>query len=111
VFTARYALSPYIKQIRFVFKGLNITQLTISSHAAIKHSAFTFLAAQEQLIHEDEVVCTFDECDKLWYDFSGEVSRYVLTGNVKKETGERRTLLTTRMPRGSEKLPLVYGEI
>jgi hypothetical protein len=24
VFTARYALSPYIKQIRFVFKGLNI---------------------------------------------------------------------------------------
>jgi hypothetical protein len=23
VFTARYALSPYIKQIRFVFKGLN----------------------------------------------------------------------------------------
>jgi hypothetical protein len=25
VFTARYALSPYIKQIRFVFKGLNRT--------------------------------------------------------------------------------------
>jgi hypothetical protein len=25
VFTARYALSPYIKQIRFVFKGLNPT--------------------------------------------------------------------------------------
>jgi hypothetical protein len=24
VFTARYALSPYIKQIRFVFKGLKI---------------------------------------------------------------------------------------
>jgi hypothetical protein len=23
VFTARYALSPYINQIRFVFKGLN----------------------------------------------------------------------------------------
>jgi hypothetical protein len=23
VFTAQYALSPYIKQIRFVFKGLN----------------------------------------------------------------------------------------
>jgi hypothetical protein len=23
VFTARYVLSPYIKQIRFVFKGLN----------------------------------------------------------------------------------------
>jgi hypothetical protein len=25
VFTARYALSPYIKHIRFVFKGLNRT--------------------------------------------------------------------------------------
>jgi hypothetical protein len=25
VFTARYALSPYIKQIRFVFKGLNLS--------------------------------------------------------------------------------------
>jgi hypothetical protein len=24
VFTARYALSPYIKQMRFVFKGLNL---------------------------------------------------------------------------------------
>jgi hypothetical protein len=28
VFTARYALSPYIKQIRFVFKGLNILTVT-----------------------------------------------------------------------------------
>jgi hypothetical protein len=27
VFTARYALSPYIKQIRFVFKGLNSVSL------------------------------------------------------------------------------------
>jgi hypothetical protein len=27
VFTARYALSPYIKQIRFVFKGLIYTVL------------------------------------------------------------------------------------
>jgi hypothetical protein len=27
VFTARYALSPYIKQIRFFFKGLNIIQI------------------------------------------------------------------------------------
>jgi hypothetical protein len=30
VFTARYALSPYTKQIRFLFKGLNYTcQITI----------------------------------------------------------------------------------
>jgi hypothetical protein len=25
VFTARYALSPYLKQIHFVFKGLNMS--------------------------------------------------------------------------------------
>jgi hypothetical protein len=40
VFTVRYALSPYIKQIRFVFKGLkNIDQeLRISSrnHKVVK---------------------------------------------------------------------------
>jgi hypothetical protein len=32
VFTARYALSPYIKQIRFVFKGLIITHLRNKCH-------------------------------------------------------------------------------
>jgi hypothetical protein len=34
VFTARYALSPYIKQIRFVFKGLNDTPDWTPSHLA-----------------------------------------------------------------------------
>jgi hypothetical protein len=29
VFTARYALSPYIKQIRFVFKGLTANQMIV----------------------------------------------------------------------------------
>jgi hypothetical protein len=29
VFTARYALSPYIKQIRFVFKGLILTTMVV----------------------------------------------------------------------------------
>jgi hypothetical protein len=33
VFTARYALSPYIKQIHFVFKGLmGCTALTLLTH-------------------------------------------------------------------------------
>jgi hypothetical protein len=31
VFTARYALSPYIKQMRFVFKGLMRDIVTVSS--------------------------------------------------------------------------------
>jgi hypothetical protein len=33
VFTARYALSPYIKQIRFVFKGL-----MVAGHSAVCNS-------------------------------------------------------------------------
>jgi hypothetical protein len=31
VFTARYALSPYIKQIRFVFKGLNLVVYEVAT--------------------------------------------------------------------------------
>jgi hypothetical protein len=43
MFTARYALSPYIKQIRFVFKGLilyllqvGLTTLDICGHRRVK---------------------------------------------------------------------------
>jgi hypothetical protein len=36
VFTARYALSPYIKQTRFVFKGLNMYK------AHVMHSSYAF---------------------------------------------------------------------
>jgi hypothetical protein len=43
VFTARYALSPYIKQIRFVFKGLNqaghqlrTVVAVVTGHAPVK---------------------------------------------------------------------------
>jgi hypothetical protein len=45
VFTARYALSPYIKQIRFVFKGLS-KQLLIrfeSQQSFIKHNGYQFM--------------------------------------------------------------------
>jgi hypothetical protein len=38
VFTARYALSPYIKQIRFVFKGLKIQLVPRSKLRVIKTS-------------------------------------------------------------------------
>jgi hypothetical protein len=34
VFTARYALSPYIKQIRFVFKGLITINTLIATGSA-----------------------------------------------------------------------------
>jgi hypothetical protein len=42
VFTERYALSPYMKQIRFVFKGLrpcgHIPPLTARLHALVFNS-------------------------------------------------------------------------
>jgi hypothetical protein len=34
VFTARYALSPYIKQIRFVFKGFHVAVRTAATRLA-----------------------------------------------------------------------------
>jgi hypothetical protein len=39
VFTARYALSPYIKQIRFVFKGLMLYReiIAVCSETHTKH--------------------------------------------------------------------------
>jgi diacylglycerol kinase len=39
VFTARYALSPYIKQIRFVFKGL-IVMMTLQSNIVLNFVVF-----------------------------------------------------------------------
>jgi hypothetical protein len=36
VFTARYALSPYIKQIRFVFKGLIFITEVESVYSAVR---------------------------------------------------------------------------
>jgi hypothetical protein len=55
VFTARYALSPYIKQIRFVFKGLN------------EHKNFTFLtnkkAADSYLICVMAIIATYKDSE------------------------------------------------
>jgi hypothetical protein len=36
VFTARYALSPYIKQTRFVFKGLNASITHTGTRTAVE---------------------------------------------------------------------------
>jgi hypothetical protein len=42
VFTARYALSPYIKQIRFVFKGLTLRNCTFCPQSAfMRHALFS----------------------------------------------------------------------
>jgi hypothetical protein len=46
VFTARYALRPYIKQIRFVFKGLIYTDMCLNKFFEKATSTATHLAAQ-----------------------------------------------------------------
>jgi hypothetical protein len=51
VFTARYALSPYIKQIRFVFKGLMFhTGSATERKVTGKHSDNFFWRAHKQEI-------------------------------------------------------------
>jgi hypothetical protein len=47
VFTARYALSPYIKQIRFVFKVLNLALKGIKLSAC--HSALHVAVGDRRL--------------------------------------------------------------
>jgi hypothetical protein len=45
VFTARYALSPYIKQIRFAFKGLRVEIINDSrfvTKSVVKHTSCSF---------------------------------------------------------------------
>jgi hypothetical protein len=77
VFTARYALSPYIKQIRFVFKGLKnairvwayfscvIITVSLCSTSSISHkylfNAFNLLVYKFILNH---VLYTFGKTDK-----------------------------------------------
>jgi hypothetical protein len=41
VFTARYALSPYIKQIRFVFKGLTKEKLATNEEVCLYRSSLS----------------------------------------------------------------------
>jgi hypothetical protein len=46
VFTARYALSPYIKQIRFVFKGLMLYREIIAVCSEIHKKHINTLCGQ-----------------------------------------------------------------
>jgi hypothetical protein len=60
VFTARYALSPYIKEIRFVFKGLISPSLeaNISLFSPLNNdgiSAIKFSGTQENKVRYTEV--------------------------------------------------------
>jgi hypothetical protein len=54
VFTTRYALSPYIKQIRFVFKWLNLSQS--STRCCVKEDG-ALLCWQSNLLNKT------DACD------------------------------------------------
>jgi hypothetical protein len=49
VFSARYALSPYIKQIRFVFKGVMIQFVLRSKHTPFVLKTPAVIALQGQV--------------------------------------------------------------
>jgi hypothetical protein len=48
VFTARYALSPYIKQTRFVFKGLNV------EHSSLQRSVLQQLRCASCYVRDND---------------------------------------------------------
>jgi branched-subunit amino acid transport protein AzlD len=50
VFTARYALSPYIKQIRFVFKGLIASVLFVSCFKSVKIRDLTMVSVEVAVV-------------------------------------------------------------
>jgi hypothetical protein len=85
VFTARYALSPYIKQIRFVFKGLMLfreTSLfvvrTVRSVGAICDDAVGFLMIKHAVHEITSAHCVVKVAVKVTVFFppeSGETQR------------------------------------
>jgi hypothetical protein len=64
VFTARYALSPYIKQIRFVFKGLN-KEIDKASRPRRHESSPTPFWEPE--ISQSTNSSVLDSCRLLWW--------------------------------------------
>jgi hypothetical protein len=58
VFTARYALSPYIKQIRLVFRGL--IECSYSELEKVLVQNFLYYVA---LLHRDEVLSDRSSCN------------------------------------------------
>jgi hypothetical protein len=67
VFTARYALSPYIKQIRFVFKGLiNIN----------KHYSTICCFVKKNILPEDGRIVAAETCRRV-YKFNCAVVGFI----------------------------------
>jgi hypothetical protein len=59
VFTTRYALNPYIKQIRFVFKGLIFPDILFYISDLIQVSALGW-----SLVQRSPTECGVSECDR-----------------------------------------------
>jgi hypothetical protein len=64
VFTARYELSPYIKQIRFVFKGLiNICATTLIIMALYRYNASVESLRESCHIGKDATLSVYQSSD------------------------------------------------
>jgi hypothetical protein len=55
VFTARYALSPYIKQIRFIFKGLIAKMQHASFQKGSQYNNVTTVKVTQRLTHSHKI--------------------------------------------------------
>jgi hypothetical protein len=76
VFTARYVLSPYIKQIRFVFKGLILVYTSIHTHTHTHTHTYTYTHTHTHKRRDyfparhDQTIFTCKQatwCNKLWH--------------------------------------------
>jgi hypothetical protein len=68
VFTARYALSPCIKQIRFVFKGLRFFPKYYSNFLG-KYFITALTPVFPTLLHLRNVQATGLRAEKSWFDY------------------------------------------
>jgi hypothetical protein len=73
VFTARYALSPYIKQIHFVFKGLNcIQQRRVFIEVDVRRSTLSVRRRKEEKTSQSELNRTVLLPEKIYDHSDGE---------------------------------------
>jgi hypothetical protein len=82
VFTARYALSAYIKQLRFVLKGLILSLLLLTSFAYLILCFITAVIFDETSSHEAEKLLKASEKKNVVFDVPLDLK---CQGNGEKE--------------------------
>jgi hypothetical protein len=97
VFTARYALSPYIKRIRFVFKGLKHKRFTYFLTATTEPVVRNFSTILQIVLFNGTVVAAFcfmahffHECCKLTLFDRKHLEDHLNDSETTDKTSERQ---------------------